>query len=65
MEILSKNNIGICFYFKFSSVESLLFQLYCGSFFRKDMKINSLQGFNPTKCPPRRSLSIKNKKEQS
>ena len=32
-------------------------------FLRKDMKINSLQGFNPTKCPPRRSLSIKNKKE--
>lgn len=34
MEILSKNNIGICFYSKFSSMESLLFQLYCGSFFR-------------------------------
>lgn len=57
MEILSKNNIGICFYSKFSSmesiinhnhvpklaryarlhkirlIESLLFQLYCGSFF--------------------------------
>lgn len=33
MEILYKNNIGICFCYKFSSMESLLFQLYCGSYF--------------------------------
>ena len=33
MEILYKNNIGICFLLNFSSVESLLFDEYSGDYF--------------------------------